>query len=265
MDFQVTMPAGLGWPGMATLALLLATSGLISGTCGFGMSAVGSAILWLVPPRLGVPLLMSLSVFNQLLSAGQLRAEMMAPRDWFPGGPGPYVLGGLLGVPFGLALLQFVPAAPLMAAFGVVLVAYALLSLKMPSSWRITSSGGAWGGSAWVGLAGGLVGGFTAFPGALVLIWLALRGVPKGHLRAILQPYILAMQVLALGGLGLTQPQMFDAEFRSLFVVGLVAVLPCTTLGVRLYRHLPNALFRRVVLMLLAVAGMGLVVKGLTA
>lgn len=80
MHSQVTMPADPGWPGMAMLAWLRATSGLISGTCGFGMSAVGSAILWPVPPRFGVPLPTSPAVANERLPVGPQRAVMITPR-----------------------------------------------------------------------------------------------------------------------------------------------------------------------------------------
>ena len=67
-------------------------------------SAIGALCLWLLPPKLGVPLLMSLSTANQLLSIGQLKADMRPLRDWWPDGPAPYLLGGLIGVPIGLSV-----------------------------------------------------------------------------------------------------------------------------------------------------------------
>src|ERR1035437_1519041 len=44
---------------------------------------------------------MALSAANQFLSIGQLRADMPKTlKEVWPSGYGPYVLGGILGVPF---------------------------------------------------------------------------------------------------------------------------------------------------------------------
>ena len=63
-------------PAMVMLLSVLGTAGLVSGLSGFGFSAVGAAILVLLPPAKGVPLLMALSTANQLLSLRELRDEM---------------------------------------------------------------------------------------------------------------------------------------------------------------------------------------------
>ena len=62
--------------------------------------------LFLLPPNQGVPLLMALSTANQLLSVRQLKNEMAPLSTWWPDGPGPYLLGGVLGLPCGLWLLD---------------------------------------------------------------------------------------------------------------------------------------------------------------
>src|SRR5262249_41463533 len=49
-----------------------------------------------------------------------------------------------------------------------------------------------------VGFAGGLVGGLTAMPGSLPIIWCDLRGVSKEHQRGEVQPFILTTQVFAI-------------------------------------------------------------------
>jgi hypothetical protein len=110
---------GFQWWQLVLIAGILGLSGLISGLAGFGFSAIGSSCLLLIPPTLAVPLLMALSAANQFLSIGQLRADM--PKTWkevWPNGYGPYVLGGILGVPFGIWVLNHLPAAKLMLVFG---------------------------------------------------------------------------------------------------------------------------------------------------
>ena len=49
-----------------------------------------------------------------------------------------------------------------------------------------------------VGFGSGLVGGLTAMPGALPIIWCEWRGVPKERQRAMVQPFILLMQIFAV-------------------------------------------------------------------
>ena len=59
------------------VAFVLFLAGVVSGLSGFAFSAVAACILWLLPPLQAVPLLMLLSICNQLLSVGKLRQEMV--------------------------------------------------------------------------------------------------------------------------------------------------------------------------------------------
>src|SRR3954468_2490903 len=98
----------------------------MSGLSGFGFSAIGALCLILLPSKLGVPLLMTLSAANQLMSLRQLKADMKPVRQWLPDGAARYLLGGLGGVPIGLAILGALPSAKLMLVFGGFLVIYAV-------------------------------------------------------------------------------------------------------------------------------------------
>ncbi len=244
------------------LCIILGSSAIMSGLSGFGFSAIGAICLWLLPPTLGVPLLMTLSTANQLMSLGQLKADMKPMREWWPNGPAPYLLGGLLGVPVGLTILHSLPTPVLMIVFGGFLVAYAAYSIAKPEGMRVSAQGG-WLVSGLVGLVGGVIGGFTAFPGAAVVVWSGLRRLPKTESRAIVQPYILGLQVLSLTLLALERPETFSAAFWTLLAMTLPVVLPCTLFGVRLYRSLSDVNFRRIAFTLLGTSGFGILVKGL--
>src|SRR5579862_7195966 len=112
----------------------------MSGLSGFGFSAIGALCLWLLPPKLGVPLLMSLSAANQLMSLGQLQADLQPLRQWWPAGPAPDLLGGLAGVPIGLAILHSLATSTLMAILGGFLLIYATYSLLKPESLHLAVS-----------------------------------------------------------------------------------------------------------------------------
>jgi len=166
------------------LVCILGVSAIMSGLSGFGFSAIGALCLWLLPPKLGVPLLMTLSSANQLMSLGQLKAELRPLREWWPGGPAPYLAGGFIGVPVGLAILHSLPTSTLMAIFGGFLIIYAGYSMLKPESLHV-SARSSWAASSLVGMAGGVIGGFTAFPGAAVVVWSGLRRLPKSESRSI--------------------------------------------------------------------------------
>lgn len=258
------LPDGFSPATIVLLATILGVSALMSGLSGFGFSAIGALCLWLLPPKLGVPLLMSLSSANQLMSIGQLKADLKPLNQWWPDGPAPYLAGGLVGVPIGLTILHALPTQTLMAVFGAFLVLYAAYSILKPESASLSSSGG-WPAATLVGLTGGVIGGFTAFPGAAVVVWSGLRKLDKREARSIVQPYIFALQILSLAMLALQHPETFNRTFWSLLILTLPVVLPGTLVGVRLYRSLSDINFRRVTFMLLGTSGFGLLLKAASA
>jgi uncharacterized protein len=260
LSISSLVPAGFSAGTLVALALILVVSALMSGLSGFGFSAIGALCLWLLPPKLGVPLLMTLSAANQLMSLRQLKADMKPLVQWWPDGAGPYLVGGFLGVPVGLAILHSLPSSQLMAIFGGFLVIYAAYSLLKPDDVRVPAKGG-WLVPSLVGALGGVVGGFTAFPGAAVVVWSGLRRLPKSESRSIVQPYILGLQLLSLGMLAIQHRETFDGTFWRLLALMLPVVLPGTLLGVSLYKSLSDINFRRVTFMLLGTSGVGLLVK----
>ena len=254
---------GFTMPRFLLLESILFFAGFMSGLIGFAFSAIGAAILMLLDPLLGVPLLQALSSANQMLSVGQLRKEMPRTlREWWPYGPGPCIVGGLVGVPGGVWLLNNLPAKTLTLVFGVLIGLYSIYSIFKPSRPMLENFNGAKSGLI-VGAIGGLIGGFTAFPGAAVFVWANLRGLPKVSMRAILQPYILALQIVSLITNAALHPHNFGIRFWTLLLLTIPIVLPGTMSGVTTYHHVSEATFRRFCLILLLVSGAGLIAKAL--
>lgn len=261
MDINLVLPAGLTLPAVVTLAMILAASGIMSGLSGFGFSAIGAISLALLSPTVAIPLLMALSTANQLLSVRQLKADMKPLRQWWPDGPAPYLAGGALGVPIGLWVLHALPGTALMIAFGIFLMVYSAYSMIKPGFIAIRIEQSVCSSVA-VGGLGGIVGGFTAFPGAAVVIWSGLAHLPKDETRAIVQPYILGMQILSLVLLAILNPSAFNTEFWTLFLLSLPIVLPCTLVGTLIYKRVSDFNFRRIAFVLLGSSGLGIFIKG---
>jgi uncharacterized membrane protein YfcA len=112
-----------------------------------------------------------------------------------------------------------------------------------------------------VGFIGGALGGFTAFPGAAVVVWTGLRELPKAQSRAIVQPYIIMSQIFSLGLIALQHPDYLDHRYWTLFLLTLPAVLPGTLGGVMLYRRISDMSFRQISFLLLGVSGLALLMR----
>jgi uncharacterized membrane protein YfcA len=254
--------AGLSIRELVSIEAIVFLSGVMSGLSGFGFSAIGATTLLLLTPILQVPLFQTLSTGNQLLSAGQLREDM--PKSWKDvwAGPGPCMLGGVVGVPIGIWLLSHLPATQLMMAFGTLLVAYAVYSMCKPSSFKLRGFDGRKSGAA-VGFLGGVLGGFTAFPGAAVVVWTGLRGLSKAKHRAIVQPYIIMSQIYSLGLIAWLHPSYLSGRFWLLLALSFPAVVPGTLSGLAIYKRMSDLNFKRVTYLLLGISGLALLAKTL--
>jgi len=245
---------------MVCLALVAFLSGVMSGFSGFGFSAVGAVSLVFLPAVLQVPLFQALSTGNQLVSVRQLREDMPKSLKDLLTGSGPFMLGGLAGAPVGIWLLAHMPPRSLMVAFGVLLTVYSLYSGFRPPSLKLRGlESPLWG--TLVGLLGGVIGGFTAFPGAPVVVWIGLRGIRKARHRAILQPYLILSQIYGLGLIALLHPSYLNTHFWLLLVLCLPAVVPGSLTGLAIYKRTSSQEYRRALYLPLGISGLSLLVK----
>ena len=254
------LAAGFSTREIIAIDAILFLSAIMSGLSGFGFSAVGAATLLFIAPITEAPLLQTLSTGNQMLSVERLRADM--PKSWtdFVAGPGYCILGGLPGAYAGIWMLSHLPARQLMTVFGVCLVMYCVYSLVKPVGARLRGFDGPIAAMI-VGFIGGAFGGFTAFPGAAVVVWTGLRELPKAQNRAIVQPYIIMSQLFSLALIALQHPDYLSHRYWTLLLWTLPAVLPGTLSGVMLYRRISDVNFRRISFLLLGLSGAALLIR----
>ena len=225
---------------------------LVSGMVGFAFSAVaGAVLLHVLPPTDAVPLMMACSIVTQGVSLVALRGTV----QWH-GNP-MLILSGAIGIVPALYLLNRIDTQLFRTGFGAFLVLFAAYMLFRPSVTRGRFVPGR-ARDAIIGFGGGLIGGLTAMPGALPTMWCELRGLPKEEQRGLLQPYITAMQLIALA-LMLSGRSLPPHALASL-LLSLPALVGGAALGVIMFRRVDGASFRRVVLSVLLVAGSALVV-----
>jgi len=256
--------------GPAALALLggiYAAASVFSGLSGFGFSAIGCLSLLVLSPQLGIALLMSLSLLTQSASLRSLWPSLRPHvLPWSrPDGVAPYLAGGLFGMPAGTAVLSDVGARPLMVVLGIVLIGYAGWSLTRARTQRLGPAPRPLRAALLVGAAGGFIGGFSAFPGSALVVWNGLLGKGKEQGRAIVQPFILFMQVVGLLLLVATRPQLFGAAFWALLAAALLPTLAGNAIGVAIFRRTGDRGYARWTLLALGLSGAGLLLKAALA
>lgn len=255
-------------PGvLLTLAFIYLTASVFSGLSGFGFSAIGCLSLLVLPPQRGVVLLMALSLATQASSFRKLWPELRPfALPWHRrDGVLPYLAGGTVGIPIGLVILNALGTRQLTIALGLLLIAYSLWSLLNESQGRLKDPMPAHWRSFVVGAVGGVVGGFSAFPGSALVVWNGLRGAGKEEGRALTQPFILWMQIVGIVLFAVTRPRLFDASFWAILASALPSALLGNTLGVAIYRTTGDLGYRRITLAALGLSGGGLIVKVMLA
>lgn len=244
LDFAAFPPVTIGLISLGALA-----GGFVNGLTGFG-TGLSAMPIWLqaLPPPLAAQLAAAGGVAGQVTTLKTIWHAI----DWRALTP---LLGaGLIGVPLGALLVPHVEPTRFKQAVGIVLVVYASLMLLSGSRLRLPDYGHR--SDMIVGLAGGLMGGLAGLSGVAPTVWAALQGWSKERRRGVFQAFnltILGATLLAHLWRGLIGPQ---------FMTALLLALPGTFLGVwlgqRLYARLDDRRFDRVVLMLLGIAGAGL-------
>jgi len=233
---------------------LLATfaAALVAGLAGFAFGLVAAAAwLHVLTPLQTASLIIAFGLIVQGVAVWKLRHALQWRRLW------PFLLGGMLGVPLGVALLSVANPDYMRAGIGALLILYSIYAFARPTLQPVVAGGAP--ADAGVGLLNGILGGATGLAGILVTIWCGLRGWPKNVQRTVFQPTgvaIFAMSAVVLGLNGAV-----DADTVRLFLVGLPALLGGTWLGLRLYGRVDEAGFRKLVLGLLLVSGVALILS----
>ena len=161
------------------VALGAIVAGFIQGLSGFAFGLVAMSFwAWALDPRLAA----TLAVFGAL--AGQIIAVFSVRRGFDIKALLPFILGGLIGVPIGVALLPKLDINWFKAILGLLLVLWCPAMLF--SRWLPRVSGVGKAADGVVGLAGGIMGGIGGFAGTLPTLWCTLRGYDRDIQRTII-------------------------------------------------------------------------------
>ena len=233
-------------------ALFLAATfvaALVAGAAGFAFGLIAAAVwLHVLTPLQTATLIIAFGLIVQGAAVWKLRKTLQWARL------APFLLGAVIGVPIGVAILGWADPSAIRVLAGAVLIAYSLYGLVGPAAKPIAAGAAS---DTVVGIFNGVLGGATGLAGILVTIWCGLRAWPKDIQRTVFQP--VGVAVFALSATFLGARGTIDLATLQLFLIGLPILLAGTWLGLRLYARLDEAGFRKVVLVLLLGSGLALV------
>ena len=245
-------------PPAGDIALVVAgaaAAGFINGLSGTGYALV-SLGFWLhaMPPQTAAPLVAFCSVCGHLQSLPKIWQGVIWSRVW------PFLVGGLVGVPLGTALLAHVQIQPLKIGVGLLLIFYCSWMAFVRRPPVILAGGRLADGAA--GFGGGVLGGMASISGPIPVIWVQLRGWTMLAQRGVNQPFnmsVLAFSLVTAGVAG-----FLDRTFFLWAAICLPITLIGAHIGLRLYRRINDAQFRRLILVLLGLSGLTLIATSIT-
>jgi len=225
--------------------------GVVQGVSGFGLGMVGMSIwIWGLDPREALVLAVFCGLCGQMFSGVAVR-QTLPLRPFLP-----FIVCGLVGVPIGTWLLPHIDALSLKRLVGALLAIGCPLMMFAPRLLRIRGGGEVVDGIA--GFTGGVIGGASGFTGIAPALWSTARAYDKQQQRALLHRFNLATLAVVLTMLvwrGVVTAPMLP----HLGVAAVASIVPLFA-GARLYRRLSDVQFRRVVLGMLAFAGIAILV-----
>lgn len=242
-------------PNIYLLAAIGAViAGFVQGLSGFAFGLVAMSLwAWTLDPAMASVLCVAGGLTGQVASAITVR------RGFDVAALAPFLAGGLVGVPIGVAILPHLPAHVFKTLLGLVLVVFCplmLLAARMP---RIALNSRLADGL--VGLSGGVLGGIGGFTGAVPTLWCTLRDMDKDAQRSVIQTFNLTTLAVIMA-MYVASGQVTRPMLPMLAIV-VPAMLVPSLIGARLYVGLSQLAFRRLVLSLLTASGGALLAGGL--
>lgn len=216
---------------------------------GFGVALVAMSIL---PAILGIqtatPLVALIAVVLEIFLFLRYRSAFKLQAIWR------IILASFAGIPIGLYVLRQADPEIIVKFLGFILIAYAvygLFQLKMPELkhplWAFL-----------VGLISGIIGGAYNTVGPPVIIYGNCRRWPPKEFKSNLQGYFMITSSVIV--LGHSISGNLTVDIWKYFLLSAPALILGVIAGVSLDNVINPKLFRKIVLVLLLVMGLGLVI-----
>jgi uncharacterized membrane protein YfcA len=159
------------------------------------------------------------------------------------------IISTIIGVPFGLFLLQYAPEKTVKMGLGIILILYGLYNLVSPKFPQLRHERYA----VFFGLVAGVLGGAYNINGLPIAVYGVMRRWSASYFRATMQCYFLFSGIATIAGhgfAGLWTPQVW-----RLFLWSIPSILIGIYVGGKINRLIPQPMFNRLIFSLLIIVG----------
>ena len=236
----------------AVIAIFL-FAGIIKGFLGIGLPTAAMAFLTLVmDPTIAISLMTLPIIFTNVMQyAGCKNPRPIALKYWV------FALAIIVSIFITSFFILSYPKAILTISIGLAMIAF---SLTQMTGARLPIGGG-YGWHIGVGLFSGALGGLSSIWSPPVAMYLLARDVDKSEFIGATGFLFLAGSLPLAAGLALAGVLTIDTVLHSL--MGLIVVLIGFRIGEMLRNHVPQGIFRKIVLWAFLIMGARLLAIGL--
>ena len=226
-------------------------AGFIQGLSGFGFAVVAMSYwAWFLEPKTAAILTLYGGLLGQTISALKVRTGFVIKLV------GPFIFGGLVGIPIGSTLLPYLDITLFKRLLGIFLLIWCPLMLfahiipPVQIRYKVVN--------LLVGLCGGIMSGFGGFAGVLPTLWCTLNSYEKETQRAIIQNF--SLSILWATMIVYIYQGLINSSHIKLFAIMTPAVLISSIIGAKLFYKISPSSFRKIVLTVLMFSGLALTI-----
>ena len=226
-------------------------AGVVQGATGFGSGIVLNAFwLHILEPSAAISLNIVSCLFVSALPIYKLRKTLDFSKLKS------FVVFGVIGIPTGLLILTITDPTIFKTTVGFILVVFSIWKFRSKNILINFKSNPTL--DKFIGFISGILGGFAALGGILPTIWVNLQRLPKNTQRGTYEPFIFITSIAAVISFYFAGFLTLDIFYNFLKV--LPALIIGSLIGVKIYSFIDEALFRKVILGLIFLAGLVLLV-----
>jgi uncharacterized membrane protein YfcA len=231
-------------PELIWVALIVFFAILTQAVSGFGLALIAMPLLvQLIDPVEAAALVALMAVTTQLIMLARYRRALHLGGLWR------LMVGSLLGIPIGVVALSRLDGGIILTVLGVILVSYALYSLFAPPLPVIRNPNWGFG----FGFLSGLLGGAYNTGGPPYVIYGTSQRWETQQFKANLQVLLMVNSVTVVIA-HLLVGHYTGSVLRD-YAIALPMILAGALAGFWLDRYIDEALFRRIILILLLIIG----------
>ncbi|MFP4171141.1 MAG: sulfite exporter TauE/SafE family protein [Methanomassiliicoccales archaeon] len=241
----------MDWIVTSLTSIVVFVAALVHGIAGFGFAQVSMGLLPLFRSASAASVIFNIAtVFGNSRVFWSVRKDFRV-KDWL------VPVGGLaLGMPLGIYIFQWLSEAQLRLAIGAILILGVAVMVPLQEKGRaeewIRSKGirPGWKTGFTVGLLSGILGGAVAIPGPPMILYGAFMMAndlwESARMKAVCTAFFGTLMAYRLAALTVTGAVTWPLTMEAL--VALPALFLGAWIGIRIYRNIPERIFRWLVL-----------------